>query len=86
MPDRPKRRPPRLSNLHHDLTPTEGGALALLGEGLSNEEICRELDLDYEALRSRLRRISERLGLSGRRLVAWAAVHRTCCIDPVIAP
>jgi DNA-binding NarL/FixJ family response regulator len=61
-------------------TPGEKAVLHLIAAGMSNAEIATALGLLVRTVESRVRRFSDRTGLSGRALAAWAAKHDTCCL------
>jgi len=49
--------------------------------GQEDREIMEALGLTFPALRSRLRRFSDRTGLGHLRLVAWCQRHSVCCLE-----
>ena len=56
------------------LTPREGQVLALMGEGLSNNTIAQRLTITQETVKSHVRKILEKLGVSDRTQAAVFAV------------
>jgi DNA-binding CsgD family transcriptional regulator len=72
----PQRRPPRLPTHQTDLgrlTPRERDVLRLLGDGLSNAEIARELHLAIGTVRLHLKHILAKLGFASRTQAALRA-------------
>jgi DNA-binding NarL/FixJ family response regulator len=65
---------------HTAVTPALAAVLRHVALGATDEEIAEILALKVGTIRSRLRRFYRSTGLSGRRVVAWAARHETCCI------
>ncbi|MDR5695860.1 MAG: LuxR C-terminal-related transcriptional regulator [Armatimonadota bacterium] len=64
----------RRSSLQEVLTPAEWRVLQLLGEGLSNNDISRQLGVSPNTLRTHLKSLYRKLQLSNRTaLVAFAA-------------
>lgn len=63
----------RPSDLDGDLTPQQLKVAALVGLGLDNSEIARELDITVNTVRSHIQEVYVKLGLSDRTKVAlWA--------------
>ncbi|MCL3838933.1 response regulator [Aeromicrobium duanguangcaii] len=65
------------------LTPREREILMLLAEGMSNEEIARELVLEVSTVKSHLARMMPKLGVRSRlQAVVWAYQNRIVTVDP----
>ncbi|MBC9226546.1 response regulator [Aeromicrobium sp. 636] len=65
------------------LTPRELEILMLLAEGMSNEEIARELVLEVSTVKSHLARMMPKLGVRSRlQAVVWAYQNRIVRVDP----
>lgn len=67
---------------HHRLTGQEARLVRRLARGASDKELSTLEGLTEEAARSAMRRLREKTGLPGRRLVAWAGGHKECCGSP----
>jgi DNA-binding NarL/FixJ family response regulator len=67
---------------HIQLTRTEAETLlAILDLGLTNAGLAEHFGVSESTIASRLHRIYERTGLAGRtQAVAFAALHRSCCL------
>jgi len=64
------------------LTPREREILMLLAEGMSNEEIARELVLEVSTVKSHLARMMPKLGVHSRlQAVVWAYQNRIVTVD-----
>ena len=73
------------SLLHHEEQPRPSGPplrqrdhqiIALVGEGLANDQVARALHVSASTVRNRLTAISKRLGVSGRlQLIVYACQH-----------
>jgi DNA-binding NarL/FixJ family response regulator len=61
-------------NPREALTPRETEILRLIGQGLSNKHICKELDLSENTVRAHVSSILSKLGLSSRTQAALYAL------------
>jgi len=58
------------------LTPQQQRIFALIGQGLSNKQIARQLGLSVATVETHRKAIARRLGLSGAELVCNAALRQ----------
>lgn len=65
-----------------DLTPRQLTVAALVGHGLDNSEIAEELDISVNTVKSHLREIYTRIGLTDRTKVALWAVEQGLIDEP----
>jgi two-component system, NarL family, response regulator LiaR len=68
--------PPKESDLLEDLTEREKEVLGLLGRGLSNKEIARDLSVSEKTVKAHVSSILSKLSLPGRTHAALYAVKR----------
>lgn len=64
----------------HRVAPKTAEVLALVAQGLTDDEIAAELQITPRAVRGRLERFYEKTDLQGRRAGAWAFRHQVCCL------
>jgi DNA-binding NarL/FixJ family response regulator len=68
--------PPKESDLLEELTEREKEVLSLLGKGLSNKEIARDLSVSEKTVKAHVSSILSKLNLPGRTHAALYAVKR----------
>jgi len=79
----PAREPPSMSQNLSALTEREMEVLALIGQGLSNQQIAEALCITHSTVRSHIKRINSKIGLGGRsQAMRYAIAHELVRAPP----